>query len=70
MQANNTQNAISDLRTVLRDRPDSVRALALLGRAHAINKDNDLAISNYRKAFKLDPSSNCCFLLYIKPCNW
>lgn len=58
LNSNDPQSAIGDLRTVLRDWPESVRALALLGRAHEIARNNDLAHSNYRKAFRLDPSSS------------
>lgn len=45
-------DAISDLRTILRDVPSSVPALGLLGRAHDLAGSTDLAEERYAAAFQ------------------
>jgi len=50
--------AITDLRSVLRDRPDATNALALLARAHAANNEPDLAFESYRQAVTADPANS------------
>jgi len=40
-------DAVADLRTVLRDAPSSARAHTLLGRAHELQGANDLALDHY-----------------------
>lgn len=45
-------DAIVDLRTVLRDNPDSVKALSLLGKAYEATGSNELAVENYIKAYR------------------
>lgn len=44
--------AIADLRLVLQDAPNSVRALMLLGKAHELSGAPELAQENYQKAFQ------------------
>ncbi len=48
-------DAIVDLRTVLRDNPDSTRAMALIGQAYTALGSTDLAMESYGKAFNLNP---------------
>jgi len=45
-------DAISDLRTVLKDRPESVRALMMLGAAHELNGSAELADDRMTTAFQ------------------
>lgn len=45
-------DAIADLRTVLRDSPNSVQTLALLARAHDLSGAPDLADDYYHRAFE------------------
>lgn len=40
-------DAVADLRTVLRDSPNSARAHTMLGRAHELQGANDLALDHY-----------------------
>ena len=44
--------AISDLRTILRDVPNSARALLMLGKAHELAGSPELAQEHYQKAFQ------------------
>lgn len=46
------EDAIADLRTVLRDAPNSARALLLLGKAHEWAGARDLADDSYSRAFQ------------------
>lgn len=46
------EEAIADLRTILRDVPDSPKALLLLGRAHELAGSPQLAHDHYLKAFQ------------------
>ena len=46
------ENAIADLRTILRDAPNSPRALLLLANAHELAGAKDLADDNYLRAFQ------------------
>ncbi len=50
-----TDDAIVSARTVLRDHPDSIKALALLGQAYDANGSRELAIESYTRAFQLSP---------------
>ena len=50
-------DGIVSVRTVLRDHPDSTRALALLGQAYEANGARELAIEAYSRAFQLTPGS-------------
>lgn len=47
--------AISDLRTVLKDQPQSGLVLRMLGKAHALNHEPQLALDNLRKAVEINP---------------
>ena len=49
--------AISDLRTVQRNDPQSIEALLLLGRAYEMNGSRDLALDNYRQVLALQPKN-------------
>ena len=48
-------DAIGNLRTVLRDRPDSVKALVLLGEAYEAKGSRELAIESYSRAYQINP---------------
>ena len=50
-------DAIIDLRTVLRDNPNSIKALALVGKAYTALGSTELAIESYSKAFTLSPGA-------------
>jgi tetratricopeptide (TPR) repeat protein len=50
-------DAIINLRTVLRDNPNSVEALALLGQAQAEQGASNLAIETLKRAFEMNPAS-------------
>jgi tetratricopeptide (TPR) repeat protein len=52
-----TDDAIVSARTVLRDNPDSIKALGLLGRAYNANGSTELAIDVYTQAFQLSPGT-------------
>lgn len=49
--------AISNLRTILRDVPDSERALLLLGKAHQLSGSMELANDVYERAFRASEKS-------------
>jgi tetratricopeptide (TPR) repeat protein len=50
--------AIINLRTVLRDNPNSVEALILIGRTHTELGTINLAIESYTRAFDINPASS------------
>lgn len=52
----NFDGAIVDLRTVLRDNPNSVKAHASLGQAYEANGSQELAMEAYTNGFKLNPA--------------
>jgi tetratricopeptide (TPR) repeat protein len=47
--------AVVSMRTVLRDNPDSIKALGLLGQAYEAMGSAELAVESYTRAFQLDP---------------
>lgn len=53
----NYDDALVSVRTVLRDNPDSTRALELLGQAYDAIGSRELAIESYIKAFRLNPGA-------------
>ena len=55
MSDRNFDDAIVSLRTVLRDNPDSIKALGLLGQAYDASGSQELANESYGKAFRLGP---------------
>lgn len=60
--------AIGDLRTVLRDVPDSPRAHLLLGRAHELTNARELAGDHFAKAFqagKMAPTYGIAYAEYL-----
>lgn len=50
--------AIRDLRTMIRDNPDSEEALMLLAEAHTVTHRPDLAKDIYRKVLKINPENS------------
>lgn len=52
MDERQLDGAIADLRTILRDAPNSARALLLLGKAHELAGADELAQENYLKAYQ------------------
>jgi len=50
-------DAIVSARTVLRDNPESIKALALLGQAYEADGSSELAIETYTRAFQLNPGT-------------
>ncbi len=50
-------DAVISARTVLRDNPDSIKALGLLGQAYDANGSTVLAIESYSRAFQLSPGT-------------
>ncbi len=59
-----TLDAITDLRSVLRDQPDSAPLLRTLAYAHSQNNEPDLARENYRRAIEVDPANTQARLEY------
>jgi tetratricopeptide (TPR) repeat protein len=57
LAGNRPLDAITDLRAVLRDQPDSPSVLRTLARAHAQNAEPDLARESYRRAIEVDPGN-------------
>jgi len=47
-------DALVSARTVLRDNPDSIKALGLLGKAYSSMGSNELAVEAYTKAFQIN----------------
>jgi tetratricopeptide (TPR) repeat protein len=50
-------DAILSARTLLRDNPDSIQGLALLGQAYEASGSRELAIESYSNAFQLSPGT-------------
>ena len=57
VEANSYDDALIDIRRVLRDNPDSARALELLGRVYSALGSRELAIESFRNALDLKPGS-------------
>lgn len=55
LAADNTVDAIADLRAVLRDQPDSIELTSLLARAHQANNEPELAREALTRAVSLYP---------------
>ena len=55
LQNANLDRAVADLRTFLRDRPESAEALVLLAQAHFAKGEAALAKLNLEKAVTADP---------------
>lgn len=53
IEAAQLEQAVADLRTILRDSPESARALLLLARAHQQQGAHELAQENYLKAYQV-----------------
>ncbi|MCP4874006.1 MAG: tetratricopeptide repeat protein [Gammaproteobacteria bacterium] len=51
-------DALVSARTVLRDNPDSIKALGLLGQAYSLMGSTELALESYTKAFQLNPGAS------------
>jgi len=51
----NSDGAISDLRIVLRDQPNSVQAMVMMAQANMLNGESEVAESNWRKALEVNP---------------
>jgi len=49
--------AISDLRIVLRDQPNSDQAMVLMGQAYALKGESEVAESHWRKALEVNPGN-------------
>ena len=58
--------AIANLRTVLRDTPDSARAHLLLGRAHEFKGSVELAEDHYARAFAASKHSTAFGMPYVR----
>lgn len=52
MEEQRLDDAVADLRTILRDVPNSARALALLGKAHQMQGSRDLALDHFGRSFQ------------------
>lgn len=66
IQAGKLEEAISDLRTILRDSPNSGRALLLLAQAHEKAGSLQLAEESYLKAFQANKSVPSYGLAYVQ----
>ncbi len=64
LQSRETDGAIANLRAVLRDEPDSARALLLLARAHNQSGAPELAADYYARAVRADASQVAIALEY------
>ncbi len=58
LAAHRPADAVTDLRAVLRDRPNSAPVLRTLARAHAENNEPDLARDSFRRAVEADPGND------------
>ena len=51
-------DAIVSARTVLRDNPDSIKALGLLGQAYSASGSSELALETFTRAFQISPGTS------------
>lgn len=66
MDARKLDEAIADLRTILRDSPSSPRALLMLAKAHELAGSDELAQENYVKAYQAGKSSPAVGMPYAE----
>jgi len=64
LEEGDTDSAIANLRTVLKNDPESVKALLLLGRAHLASNSIELAKDNYKQAIRMQPTNEKVVLEY------
>jgi len=57
LTAKNYDGAVSDLRIVLRDKPDSAQAMIGMGRAYNLKGEPEVAESYWRKALEVNPAN-------------
>ena len=66
-------DAVVSARTVLRDNPESIKALDLLGQAYMATGSTELAVESYTRAFQLSPGTpviaNRLASIYIRQRN-
>lgn len=60
------EQAIAELRSVLKDNPDSGIVLALLGQAHEQQGKRELALDQYSRAYRAEPSNTMVVLAYTR----
>ncbi len=60
--------AISEFRTVVNEKPESVPALLRLAEAHALNQETELAVDTLHKALKIDPKSKDALMTLSRVC--
>lgn len=68
MEEGRVEDAIGDLRTILRDVPDSARAHALLARAHDMQGSKDLAEDHFARSFaagRTQPTFGMAYAEYL-----
>lgn len=57
LAAKDYDGAVSDLRIVLRDKPDSGQAMVGMGQAYSLKGEPEVAESHWRKALEVNPSN-------------
>ena len=57
IKAKNLDGAVSDLRIVLRDKPDSDEAMVKMGQAYMLKGEQEVAESHWRKALESNPTN-------------
>lgn len=69
MDEQRLDDAVADLRTILRDVPNSARALALLGKAHQMQGSPDLAMDHFGRSYQagkqLSPQFGTAFAQFL-----
>ncbi len=66
LEAGEVENAVTDLRSALREQPDSAKATLLLARAHEMNGAVELAEDRFDAAFKMANGSVVAGLQYAQ----